>query len=211
MGDIHNELKRGPWGPALASVVGLSRDAAGLERLGETLTPVLDLWSPARPDWAIERREHLVFLHALAPAVAAELSCVVFDGSTDPSTILIIDALIFSNITQVNIGFDARPAGATEATTKDFLDHRVRAGAAANRRPRSRVWIDSNAATALTGPLFRYVGAASALGAYLPVPFVVLGDNLSLICENTTVNTALHVTAIGRERQLLPSESHDNP
>lgn len=210
MGDIHNELKRGPWGPALASVVGLSRDAAGLERLGETLTPNLDLWSGDRPDWAIERREHLVQLHGFQAAVAAELSAIVFDASTDPNTILIIDELYISGALQVLIGFDARPAGAVESTLKDFRDHRVRAGAAANRRPRSRVWTDSNAATALTGPYMRFTGNAAGTNL-LKVPWVVLGDNLSLIVEHGTVNTALLVTAIGRERQLLPSESHDNP
>ena len=210
MGSLHNELKRGPWGSAISGVVGLSRDASGLERLGETLTPIIDIWSPARPDWAIERREQLVFLHGFQAAVAGELSCIVFDASVDANTILIIDRLLVT-AAAVLIGIDARPAGATESTNKDFMDHRVRAGSAANRRPRSRVWTDSNAATAVTGPLLRYNAPGAAITGDLPGPFVLIGDNLSLIVEHQTVNTAIHVTAIGRERQLLPAEAHDNP
>lgn len=207
MGSVHNELKRGPWGPAASAIVGLSRDASGLERLGETLSPEIDIWSAARPDWAIERRESLIWLNAFAAAVAGELSCLVFDAGTDPNNLLIIDRLhVNFGTLQYRIGFDARPPAAVEDPNKDFLDLRSRTPIA-TIRPRSRVWVDSNAATALTGPSTRYTNQVAGT-TVVEGPWIVIGDNLSLIVEGGTVNTAITVSAFGRERTLLPSEQH---
>lgn len=206
MGKLHNELRRGPWSAAVTAALGDTREG-GVERFSESLQPIMDIWS--RPEWAILRREQLIYLHGFAPAVAGELSCVTF-SNPDPNMILVIERLMINSASQMAVGYDARPPGAAESSNKDFLDHRVRAGAAANRRPVSQVFTDSNVATALTGPFFRWTGGVAGSN-FLPGPWVILGDSLSLIIEHATANTAIVATAFGYERQLLPSEPHDNP
>lgn len=57
MGQIHNELRRGTLSVALTKALGDARGAGGIERYGETLTPVVDLWS--LPEWAYLRTEVL--------------------------------------------------------------------------------------------------------------------------------------------------------
>lgn len=206
MGKLHNELRRGPWSAAVTAALGDTREG-GVERFSESLQPVMNIWD--LPEWAILRREQLIYLHGFAPAVVGELSCVTF-SNPDPNMILVITDILISGVLQVIIGYDARPPGAAESPLKDFKDHRVRAGTAAARRPVSQVFTDSNVATALTGPFFRFTGGVAGSNL-LRGPWVVLGDSLSLIVEHGTANNALVVTAFGYERQLLPSEPHDNP
>lgn len=57
MGQLHNELHRGQYSAALTRALDEMRGSAGLERFGETLTPVIDLWS--KPEWAHLRNERL--------------------------------------------------------------------------------------------------------------------------------------------------------
>jgi hypothetical protein len=204
MGSIHNELRRGPWSRAATAILGDTREGSGIERLGESMTPSLDLWSPARPDWAIYRGEQLVYLHDLQAAVAAEFGCIVFEAPPNPVSILTIDFLEVTFASEVLVGYDARPAGSVEnTTTKDFLDQRARPTAAA--RPRSRVFADSNVGTALTGPFRRFTPTVSVT-TIIPGPFVLLGNNLALIVEGALANVAIRVSAVGRERDLLSSE-----
>jgi len=49
--------------------LGMDTDADAVERLGETLTPVMDLWS--RPEWALPRREYLGWAYQLTGAGGA--------------------------------------------------------------------------------------------------------------------------------------------
>lgn len=203
MSSIHNALRRGPWSHAAQGILGDTREGGGIERLSESMTPTIDLWG--RPDWLLYVNEKMVFLHGFQPAVAGEFSCCVFEAPATPlpgQSILVIDRLLIHGAVQCIIGYDARPAGATESQVKDFLDQRARPIAAA--RPRSRVFNDSNAATALTGPFFRFTPPANSVT--IEVPFICLSLNLALIVEVGTVNTACTVTAIGRERDLLPPE-----
>lgn len=76
MGQLHNELRRGKLSDALTRAVGASKGAPGIERFGETLTPVIDLWRITEPSWAWLRREALVARFATAAAVAGEFSAV---------------------------------------------------------------------------------------------------------------------------------------
>lgn len=210
MGSIHNELRRGSWSQAASAILGDTREGSGIERMGESMTPVIDLWNPARPDWTLYRREKGVYLHAASSAVAAELAAVVFEAPLSGNSILIVDELhVTCGVTSsFNIGYDIRPAGSAAATTKDFLDTRGRDTTAA--RPRSNVYSDSNAATALTGPFFRITIPAGITQVY-KCNFVLLGvppliNANVLIVEHQTVNVAFSATAFGRERELLTSE-----
>lgn len=203
MGKLHNELRRGPWSAAISSALGDTREG-GVERFGETLTPVVNIWE--RPDWAVLIRHHLLYLSGFQAAVAGEFSCIVFQPppTTNAESILVIDRLLISGTIQCLVGYDALPAGAVELTLKDFLDQRARPAPA--QRPLSRVFQDSNAASALTGPFLRFTGGVAGSNV-LEGPFILSSvQGLSLVVECGTVNTSITVTAFGRERQLMPSE-----
>lgn len=205
MGTIHNALKRGPWTIAANAILGETREGSGIERLGESMTPTLDLWS--RPDWLLYSREQLVYLHAQVANVAAEFGAGVFEAPPIVNGLLVVDRIEIGGLVAAAtffIGYDARPAGSVEVTTnKDFLDQRCRPNPAA--RPKSRVFTDTNAATALTGPSFRTTCAANVINT-IEGPFILLGNNLALIVEHAVVNIPFNVSVFGRERQLLPSE-----
>jgi len=70
MGQTHNELRRGDLSRALKNLLADSR-GGGLERYGETLTPVIDMWS--RPEFALLRGEALFGEIEPVPAVVGEL------------------------------------------------------------------------------------------------------------------------------------------
>lgn len=56
MSDLHNALLRGPWSQAVQNALGVTQSGeGGVERYGETLEPVIDLWR--LPEWRYLRRE----------------------------------------------------------------------------------------------------------------------------------------------------------
>lgn len=93
MGAIHNELRRTPLSYALTRAVGDSQGAGGLERYGETLTPVLDLFS--QPEWAYLRKEWLCTLIMTQTAVAAEYSIGGLANPAGSGLIVVVDAASF--------------------------------------------------------------------------------------------------------------------
>lgn len=58
MGQLHNELRRTPLSRALKNLLGDSKGEGGIERYGETLQPVVDLWSMT--EWLFLRQEALL-------------------------------------------------------------------------------------------------------------------------------------------------------
>lgn len=75
---IHNQLYRGAFSAALKNAVGDQKGEGGLERYGETLTPVVDLWS--LPEWAFLRGERRVgggFVQAAGGATTLAAIAVV--------------------------------------------------------------------------------------------------------------------------------------
>jgi hypothetical protein len=54
---IHNELRRGPFSRATKAALGDTTAEGGVERYGETMQPVLDLW--ARDEFGYLRSEYL--------------------------------------------------------------------------------------------------------------------------------------------------------
>lgn len=68
MPPVHNALRRGQFSSALTRAIGDTRGAGGIERYGETLQPVIDLWS--KNEWAYLRNEfHFAGSATIAAAV----------------------------------------------------------------------------------------------------------------------------------------------
>jgi len=57
VGQVHNEFRAGNIGRGIVEALGAASYDVGIERIGETLTPVIDIWS--QPEWAIGRQEFL--------------------------------------------------------------------------------------------------------------------------------------------------------
>lgn len=90
MGDVHNELRRGDLSNALTAAVGDSRGRGGIERYGETLVPIIDLWR--QPEWAFLRRERLSGGRmALAAGAATELGQVALINPAGSGMIVVVE------------------------------------------------------------------------------------------------------------------------
>jgi hypothetical protein len=74
VGLLHNELKSSPLARAIKKILAVSDSEGGLERFGETLTPVLDMWS--LPEFEVPRGERGFSQSVNSPAVAARFSCI---------------------------------------------------------------------------------------------------------------------------------------
>lgn len=73
MAEEHNQIKYGtPISTAGAVVAGGAYSDVGISRLGETLTPVLNLWS--MPEFFLPRAEILFTRFVIVPAVAARFA-----------------------------------------------------------------------------------------------------------------------------------------
>lgn len=89
MGQGHNELRRGEFSRAIKALVGDSDSESGLERFGETLQPIIDLWN--LPEMHLLRGERLfgcVATTAVAPAGRSAALRIVYSGVEDHAFIL---------------------------------------------------------------------------------------------------------------------------
>jgi hypothetical protein len=91
MGQLHNELRRTALSRALKAALGDTRADGGLERYGETLQPVMDLW--ALPEWAHERKEILGADARLQGAVAAQFGAYGVGIPPAGEVICVVDAM----------------------------------------------------------------------------------------------------------------------
>lgn len=102
MGLIHNELRKGTLSRALKSILGDDQGEGGIERYGETLTPVIDLWSPTQSEWALPRSERRFGVRGTTPVPpAAQFAALTLN--TIPGWIVVVERIRVS--TQVVIGF----------------------------------------------------------------------------------------------------------
>lgn len=74
MAQLHNALTRGNLSEALKGILGATKSEGGIERYGETLTPIVNLWE--RPEFGQLRDEYPFGFHIAFGAVAAEFSAI---------------------------------------------------------------------------------------------------------------------------------------
>lgn len=86
---IHNELRKRLTLPrALGLIAGLGHDQSGVERLGETLTPILDPWS--RPEHQFLHDEEY-FVFALLSQIAAGVGRSMIEIIPQPGHMMIVE------------------------------------------------------------------------------------------------------------------------
>jgi hypothetical protein len=85
---VHNELKNSPLPRALKKLLGVADADSGLERFGETLTPVFDMWS--LPEFQYARGERSFAQSVISGAVAARFSAVALTNPATSRTIAVV-------------------------------------------------------------------------------------------------------------------------
>lgn len=131
MASIHNALRRGGLSHALTSAVGDTKAEGGLERYGETLQPVIDLWS--LPEWAFLREEAICGGQFFVTSAAGTLSEALLMNPTNSGFLLILKRVHWTFTSAGTQTFFRRlnqgtlPAGfvATNSGPLDFRDARL--------------------------------------------------------------------------------------
>lgn len=208
MAQVHNELRRGPLGSALKNALGDTRSESMLERWGETMQPVLDLW--AMPEWAYLRRDYLWSIRRVQGAIAAEFGGVAIVNPVGSKALLVLE------------GAQITAAG---AAGKFFLTHILAADVATYTKV-GPLWTRDQRVgqlTATTGLVNAelYAGtdpvgfAANAVeviwcptagtSPFLTPPYIIRpGGGIAFECG--TVNVAFDSAFWGRWRQAPPTE-----
>ena len=207
MGNLHNELRRGMLGPALSRALGLTKGTEGLERVGETLTPTIDLWSD--PSWAYLRGEPLLSWTGLIAEVAGEYSGAGLVLPVGCGTLIILERCTVSSAASTR--YYAQRATAAQIQATFLVD-----GGRGNQRDtrwqalfgpgQGHVWSGSDAAffgveLELTGNAG--VNDMATCSACLPL---IISPGNGFLIQPTAANQALYVTFGWRERKALPGE-----
>ena len=180
--DRANEMLRG-----LRNIVGMSE--GGVERFGETLTPVLDAWR--LPEHRVPRGEYPWTIRYPVAAGAGVYSTFEV-GAVDNTWLVMVDAVYPTSI--VNLRWHSAPA----------------VGAVGNEACRSRDsrhgFLDflqmyhGTTASAPNASMMRLVP-----NIWNPVE-IVLSKQYLLQIRGEAVNTAIDICAVGRVRQVYPGE-----
>lgn len=208
MGSVHNELRRSFLGSALTRAVGDTKGVAGLERFGETLTPVIDLW--AEPSWAYLRKEWLACGYLSQSAVAGEYSGVALVNPAGSGTILTVEAALVHCLTAQYFYLARLPEASITATYGGgggrgiARDSRAAPIASVGR---AVMWSGTDAAR-LTVTLSQDVVVTVAnVTSYMGLGFpFVLSPGFGLVVEGGAVNITILGGFRWRERLALPGE-----
>lgn len=199
MADIHNALRRGRLSKALSQVVGDTRSDGGLERYGETLQGIIDLWG--EPEWAFSRQEKLWTFHLSAIAVVAEGSIVALTNPVGSGLLVVVEKITACNGTaagQVIIGMADRAALAATltASTQTF----TRDQRAPVQTP-PEAWSGSDPTVPFGGITYDMVisAAANQREPFISPPYIIVPGR-GLLVQGNGLNQGIITTWVGRTR-----------
>lgn len=212
MGSLHNELRRSPISGAVLKALGVEDNEAVLERFGETLQPVFDVWG--RIEWDAYRKEFVGTCGIeVAAGGATTLASVALYNNTakSPNTLIVVDRFeVYVTATATVIGYlsniAASPTIATNITTRPFVDRRVLDNQAGNEATAQILtgipvgtptqWIQADRLKVLANEQKAFRGMVPA----------VLPPGHFIGAQNTDDAAALGVVLRWRERQVRPGE-----
>ncbi len=210
MGQVHNGLERaGNLTAALKDALNATDSEGGLERFGETMTPVIDIWN--KPEWAFLRSESLVAGFRFTPAVVGEFSnvallnpggskvlCVVEAASVDHSVAGLVCQL---NGPATEAAINATLAGATPGGVRDSRFPNVLANSIC------KTLVGSDPALGINGPNLesRRKAAAETVDFQTALP-VILSPGFGLVISANLVNTQFNGGFGWRERPCFLGE-----
>lgn len=208
---IHNELSRGLLSKALKNAVSATKSEGGLERFGETLTPVIDLW--LMPEWAFLRAEKLWAAGVTQPAVAAEFSGAAVVNPVNSGLIVVVENVSGQgSATNLNVSCTVTLAAIQASYALTILaqsrDTRAIPDLAVVGAPPTpvQIWSGTDPASfaGIRAEKFSILAGAPSGKASSP-PFV-LKPGAVLHVEATTVNLGVDFNFSGRVRQAFVGE-----
>lgn len=205
---LHNALNRGDLSSALLRALGNTRGAEGLERIGETLTPIIHLWG--LPEWAYLRHERLAASATFGAAVVAEFAAVGVLNPVGSGMLVVVEAISVSNGAAagqylIKQATSAVVLATLAVTTTGFVrDRRWMDSASFLPRAQSLTGTDVAAIVGTTHEEMR-VGANVSAPAVVCVP-IVIPPGHAVIVNNTATNVGFTASIAWRERQAYPSE-----
>jgi len=207
--DLHNALRRGPFAAAFTRALGLTKGVEGLERAGETLTPIVDLW--ARPEWAYLRREWLLARTGTDGPVAGEFTGVALLNPVGSGVLATVESAAFWAVGQ-SAGSLQR---CTYAVALAALPNIVGRGISRDSRawgvglsPGRCLMYGGTEAGDVGARLEQIVQPTATLGVgyfQAAIPYV-LTPGEALVCQLGSLNLTGTVIFGWRERLALPGE-----
>lgn len=204
MAQIHNEIRKGTLSEAVKRALGITRGDSGIERLGETVTPIVHPWG--MPEWAYLRGERLCCIWRTVGAVAAEYGYLALVNPALSEVIVVVEGASVETAAagQGYMGFQTEAAAlATLATPTP-----------GNVRDRRNLPVTATTCYTLVG-----TDPSSGLGAALEIRRIAAAQNLDFVhfpiiltpgmalgINFATVNTAWNGNFLWRERQAYPGE-----
>lgn len=177
---------------AMGEVSG-AQDFSGIERFGETLTPIVNLWD--LPEWALLRGEVLYTRRIDVAAVAAQFGVVELVMATGRNNIATVLGL--HNLSAIDLDMNMDNGAALTAAFGN--------GVANDGRfpPGEMSQLAIHAGTRVAGvALSQWVTSTLTR---CDIPWVLTpGDRLFI--AGSVVNTAIRLNVFFTERQLLPTE-----
>ncbi len=207
MGQLHNELRRSKLSEALTRAIGASKGAVGIERFGETLTPMIDLWS--LPEWSALRNERLGIIRVATGPVAGNFSFVFLVNPIAAGRLVVVDAVSVATIvagscflesaTEAQVAAGIAAAAQTVGTTRDR-----RLGIDTATQTISGI----NVAQTIGGRQIEVATSTAGGGGGLFVLGLphVLPPGQALGVSGRVANEQMIATFRWRERQALPGE-----
>jgi len=209
VGQIHNELRRGPFSAAMTAAIGDTR-GGGIERFGETLTPVLNLWD--RPEWAYLRKEILFSDFLSSNALAGEFSAAAWSLPVNSKALMIVEAVtarsgaasvfLGSNLRSVIAGTLALGGGSVINRDQRVQD---RPDVTPIRVIEIERWTGTDIGNTLGGNAEEVMTTAAAYSRFISPPWVIRpGGAIYVIGQ--TVNNSVQANIAGYYRQALNGE-----
>src|SRR5262245_23715462 len=206
MADIHNALRRGQLSVALSASVGDSRQG-GLERYGETLTPVIDLWGS--PEFAYLRGDNFGAIFGSSGAVAAEFSFDALATTLTSGLLLVVEAISVRGSTPIIVNHISRASliatGAVVGAPQN-RDERYRSDAAFFQQSMPVDHIQGTDPAGFAAAAHEeIVATAAAYFNAISCPHIIKPGG-GLVVQGTTVNTSIQVNWRFRVRQIPKTE-----
>lgn len=209
MGQIHNELRKGVLSAGLTRALGAMRGDSGLERFGETMQPVIDLWR--LPEWSFLRTERLCAYARSVAANAAGFGGVAIanpalQGGAASQLIIVVEAITMITVATQELGIYGAADSTTDLTNSSFgftrdqrpLDAVIRVSQGVVRYANTPVAVPANHDIV---EFVRNPGAGVGYGeAKIAVPYVLMPGRM-LTVYTSAVNIALTVNFKWRERR----------
>lgn len=201
MGLIHNELRKGTLSRALKVILGADESEGGIERYGETLTPVVDIFSPTQSEWSLPRGERRFGVRGTTPiAPALQFACVHL--LTIAGWQAVLERIRVS--AQVVIGFGiGNPANPVLLSSVTFCKDARFQNAGKTTTKGSVLVARYGDVNAVQSPSSDTLGAADVLYP----GYVLSGDQLALWIVQLTAASSFSFSVEWRERQIFsPTE-----